>query len=402
MKDLLKAGMSTQAIHGGEELIKEMGHHGAPIFQTSTYSYKNVKEASAAFIAFGTAQETLEEAPNIYARLGHDNARMVEHKLALLEKGERCMLYNSGMAAVHSLVMGFLKSGDHIITNKSLYGGTHSYLHHTLPPFNITTDSIDLNDSELLEKTIKESTKLIYFETPANPTLYLTDIEKVVAIAHKHNIVVAVDNTFMSPFLQQPLTLGADVVLHSCTKYIGGHGDVVAGALISSKEFIEKLRPNTIEFGGYIPPFSAWLLQRGLKTLNLRMERHCSNAMTVAKFLENHPKIERVFYPGLESFEQHDLAKKQMRDFGGMISLLLKGGIEGAEIFLNNLELFGLAVSLGSVDSLAQSPALMTHAPVPKADREAAGISDSLVRLSIGVENVEDIIHDLENALSKL
>jgi len=402
MKGLEKKSMSTKAIHGGEHLLRKMGHHGSPLFQTSTYSFKKVEDGAAAFQAVANAKETLELAPHIYARLSHDNARIFEEKMALLEGGERAIAYNSGMAAINGVILGLLKSGDHIIANPSLYGGTHAFLHHTIKKFGIETSSVFLDDEKEFENAIKENTKLVYIETPANPTLQLTDIKKVSEIAHKHNLLVVVDNTFMSPVLQSPLKLGADIVLHSCTKYIGGHGDVVAGVVISSKKIIEDIRPDTIEFGGYIPPFSAWLLQRGLKTLALRMKKHSENAMKVAEFLENHPKVDKVWYPGLKSFKQHELAKNQMSDFGGMISFLVKGNLESAKTFLNSLELFTLAVSLGATDSMAQSPALMTHAPVPREDRLAAGIQDELIRLSIGIEEVEDIIEDLDMALSKV
>jgi len=402
MKNLEKKAMSTKAIHGGEHIIREMGHHGSPLFQTSTYSFKKVEDGAAAFQAVAHAKETLDLAPHIYARLSHDNARIFEEKMALLEGGERAIAYNSGMGAISGVVMGLLGAGDHIIANPSLYGGTHGFLHHTIKKFNIETTSVFLDDEKAFEAAIKENTKLVYIETPANPTLELTDIEKACKIAHKHGLLVVVDNTFMSPMLQSPLKLGADIVLHSGTKYIGGHGDVVAGVVISSKKIMEDIRPDTIEYGAYIPPFSAWLLQRGLKTLSLRMERHCENGMKVAEFLENHPKVDKIYYPGLKSFPQHELAKKQMNGFGGMISFLVKGNLESAKVFLNSLELFTLAVSLGATDSLAQSPALMTHAPIPREDRLAAGIQDELIRLSIGIENVDDIISDIEQALAKI
>jgi len=402
MKDISKKGMATKSLHGGEQIIRDMGHHGSPLFQTSTYSFKNVDEGADAFIAVGTAKETLDLAPHIYARLSHDNARIFEEKMALLEGGERAIAYNSGMGAISGVIMGLLGSGDHIIANPSLYGGTHAFLHHTIKKFNINTTSVFLDDEEAFEAAIQENTKLVYIETPANPTLELTDIEKACKIAHKHGLLVVVDNTFLSPMLQSPLKLGADIVLHSCTKYIGGHGDVVAGVVISSKKIMEDIRPDTIEFGAFIPPFSAWLLQRGLKTLALRMERHCENAMKVAEYLENHPKVEKVYYPGLKSFAQHDLAKKQASGFGGMIAFLVKGNLCSAKKFLDSLELFTLAVSLGATDSLAQSPALMTHAPVPREDRLKAGIQDELIRLSIGIENIDDIIFDLEQSLSKI
>ncbi|MBN2694188.1 aminotransferase class I/II-fold pyridoxal phosphate-dependent enzyme [bacterium] len=399
MIDVENSGMRTKAIHGGEAILKTLGHHSAPICQTSTYSFKNVKDAANAFTDCG---EGKYHPAHIYARLSHDNGWIIEEKMALLEGGESAIAYNSGMGAISGVVMGLLKTGDHILHSPSLYGGTHSFLYHTCKQFGITAQSVDLNDSKELNKAIKQKTKMIYIETPSNPTLAIFDIEKIAKIAHKKGILVVVDNTFMTPILQKPLSLGADIVIHSATKYISGHGDVVAGVVVSNRDLIEKIRPNTIELGAYIPPFSAWLLSRGVKTLSLRMKQHCENAMIIAKYLEKHELVESVIYPGLPSFPQYKLAKKQMLDFGGMISFNLKGGLESAELFLNSLNLFTLAVSLGSVDSLAESPALMTHSVIPKEDREAAGIPDGLIRLSVGIEDVDDLISDLEHAFTKV
>ncbi len=400
MKDLDKKKFSTKAIHGGESYLREIGHHSAPIFQTSTYSFKSVKDAAAAFQSFANASHSGEELPYIYARLGHPNGKMFEEKIALLESGEAAIGYNSGMAAISGAIFGLLGSGDEIIHSPSLYGGTHGFFYNTCKQFGISAVSVDLNDEKAFKAAINKKTKIVYIETPSNPTLEMFDIAKISKIAKENKLLVAVDNTFMTPVLQRPIELGADIVIHSCTKYIGGHGDVVAGAVISSKEIIEKIRPNTIELGGYIPPFSAWLLMRGLKTLSIRMEKHSEIAMKVAKYLENHPKVEKVYYPGLTNFPQHKLAKKQMSNYGGMISFLIKGGLEAAEKFLNNLELFCLAVSLGATDSLAESPALMTHAFVPKEEREKSGLYDNLVRLSVGLEDADDLIADLEHAFS--
>ncbi len=400
MKDLDKKNFSTKAIHGGESYLREIGNHSSPIYQTSTYSFKCVKDAAAAFQSFANATELNEELPYIYARLGHPNGKMFEEKMALLENGEAAIAYNSGMAAISGIIFGLLKSGDEILHSPSLYGGTHGFFYHTCKQFGISAKSADLNDEKAFKSAINKNTKIVYIETPSNPTMEMFDIEKISKTAKEHNLIVVVDNTFMTPVLQKPLNLGADIVLHSCTKYIGGHGDVVAGVVVSSKKIIEIIRPNTIEIGGYIPPFSAWLLTRGIKTLQIRMEKHCENALKIAKYLEKHPKIEKVFYPGLTSFSQHKLAKKQMSNYGGMISFLIKGGLESAEKFLNNVELFCLAVSLGATDSMAESPALMTHAGIPKEEREKSGLFDNLVRLSIGLEDADDLIADLEHALS--
>jgi methionine-gamma-lyase len=307
------------------------------------------------------------------------------------------------MSAISMVFLGLLKSGDHFLASKCLYGGTVTLINKVLGGYGITGTFIDVNDEAELEKAFKENTKLVYIETPANPTLELIDIEKVSKIAHDHNAVVVADNTFLTSYLQKPMDLGADVVVYSSTKYLNGHGDIVGGAIVGKQQYIDNIKsPYLQNLGCTGSPFDSWLLVRGLKTLGLRMDRHCENAMKVARYLENHPKVEKVYYPGLESFPQHELAKKQMRDFGGMIAFELKGGYEAGEALLNNLGIISLAVSLGTVDSLIQHPASMTHAAVPREEREKAGITDGLVRLSVGIEDVEDIINDLEKGFEKL
>jgi len=272
-----------------------------------------------------------------------------------------------------------------------------------LPRYGIEVTFADLSDLDNVDEYLQDNTKLVYLETPSNPTLNLVDIEEISKKAHAAGAKVIVDNTFMTPYLQNPLALGADMVVHSATKYIGGHGDAIAGIIAGKEEMLAEIRMTTLkDFGGIISPFNAWLLLRGLKTLPIRVDKHTENAMEVAEFLEAHDKVERVFYPGLESHPQHDLAKKQASGFGSMISFELKGGYAAGEKMMNNVNLATLAVSLGDVDTLIQHPASMTHAPVPREERLAAGITDGLVRISIGIEDVEDIIADLDNSLSVL
>lgn len=386
---------NTKAIHFGVHHDKETGAHVTPIFQTSTFVFENVDQGARRFAG--------EEQGYIYTRLGNPTITELENKIAALEGAEAGLAATSGMAAISTTLLTLLKSGDHIVAGDTLYGCTHSLITHLLPRYGIEFTLVDTSVPENIEKAMKENTKVVYIETPANPTLKLVDIKKAAEIAHKYGAKLVVDNTFMSPYLQRPIELGADFVVHSATKYIGGHGDVIAGLIAGPKAVIDEMRmPFLKDFGGVISPFDAWLLIRGLKTLGIRMERHCENAMKVAEFLEKHPAVEKVYYPGLPSHPQHELAKKQMDGFGGMISFELKGGLEAGKILMNSVKLITLAVSLGCVDTLIQHPASMTHSVVPREERLKAGITDGLVRLSVGIEDVEDIIADLEQALNKV
>ncbi|KGG80955.1 methionine gamma-lyase [Caloranaerobacter azorensis H53214] len=385
----------TKAIHAGHKHDKTAGAHATPIFQTSTFIFDSAEQGARRF-------EGTEEG-YIYTRLGNPNISELEEKMAALENGEAAIATGSGMAAISTVLLSLLKAGDHIVAGKALYGCTHSLMSHVLPRFNIETTFVDTSNLDEIEKAVRNNTKVIYIETPANPTLLITDIKAVSEIARKHNAYLIVDNTFMTPYLQKPLDLGADIVVHSATKYIGGHGDVVAGIIVSSNDIIENMKfPYFKDLGGIISPFDAWLLVRGLKTLGPRMDIHCSNAKKVAEYLVNHPAVSEVHYPGLKSHPQHELAKRQSKDFGAMIAFELKGGIEAGKTLMNNVKMISLAVSLGCVDSLIQHPASMTHSPVPREERLKAGITDGLVRLSVGIENVEDIIADLEQALAKI
>ncbi|ADL08301.1 methionine gamma-lyase [Thermosediminibacter oceani] len=388
-------GFNTKAVHAGQKHDPVTGSHVTPIYQTSTFVFENVDQGARRFAG--------QEEGYIYTRLGNPTITELEEKMAVLEGGEAAIATASGMAAISTVLFTLLKQGDHVVASDALYGCTHSFLSHVAPKYGIDVTFTDASDLTNLEKAMKPNTKVVYVETPANPTLKLIDLKGAAEIAHKFGARLVVDNTFMSPYLQRPIEHGADVVVHSATKYIGGHGDVIGGIIVGPKDLITEMKmPYLKDIGGVIGPFDAWLLIRGLKTLGLRMERHCQNAQKVAEYLEGHPMIERVYYPGLPSHPQHDLAKRQMDGFGGMISFELRGGIEAGKLLMNSVKMITLAVSLGCVDSLIQHPASMTHSPVPREERLKAGITDGLVRLSVGIEDVEDIIGDLDQALEKV
>lgn len=388
-------GFNTKAIHAGQKPCPVTGAHVTPIYQTSTFVFKDVDQGARRFAG--------EEEGYIYTRLGNPTLTELEAKVAALEGGEAAIGAASGMAAISTALVTLLKKGDHIVAGDALYGCTHSFISEILPQYGIEVTMVDTSNLENIENAMKPNTKVIYVETPANPTMKLVDLEGASDIAHKHGAIIIVDNTFMSPYLQRPIEHGVDVVVHSATKYIGGHGDVLAGLIIGPKELIDTMRiPYLKDFGGILSPFDAWLLLRGLKTLGVRMDRHCANAQKVAEYLEKHPLIDKVYYPGLPSHPQYELAKKQMDGFGGMMSFELKGGLEAGKVLMNSVKMITLAVSLGCVDSLIQHPASMTHSPVPREERLKAGITDGQVRLSVGIEDVEDIIADLDQALKEV
>jgi methionine-gamma-lyase len=323
------------------------------------------------------------------------------NKLAQLEGGFGAHITSSGMAAVTTSLFTFLKSGDHVISKRDVYGGTYEVMKDLLPKFGIEVTFV--NDEVEVEKAIKENTKVIYVETPANPTLAITDLEMIAKIANSRNIITIVDSTFATPVNQNPLQFGFDIVIHSCTKYLGGHSDLTAGCIISkTQEIHEQIFQSIKLFGCNLSPFDSYLLHRGIKTLDVRMERHNNNAMKIAKFLESHNRVERVYYPGLPSHPSHEKAKKQMRGFGGMIAFEVKGGVEGGRTVLENVKLIHLAVSLGGVESLIEQASTMTHTMVSREDRLKGGITDGLIRLSVGIEDVEDLIEDLDQALNKI
>ncbi|HPH95021.1 MAG TPA: aminotransferase class I/II-fold pyridoxal phosphate-dependent enzyme [Anaerolineaceae bacterium] len=405
-----KFGLGTVVTHVAE------GHnaqhaHVTPIYQTSTFSFPDVATGASIFKG--------EQPGYVYTRINNPNLDQLAQKYAVLEgldllraQPERPVeevvdgwVFGSGMAAITSAILARVKGGDTVIAQEALYGATFTFLHDMAPQYGIKVVWLKDYSAASWEKAFAENPQatLAYAETPANPTMALVDLAAVAEIAHRYNAWLMVDNTFASPYCQRPLTLGADVVVHSTTKYLSGHGQVVGGAVISRHvDYVRKPLYGMLKVLGGVPsPFDAWLANTGLKTFELRMQRHCENTIQVARFLEDHPKVDVTYYPGLESHPDHAIAKKQMLHYGGMISFELKGGLKAGEAMMNNVRLATLAVSLGNVDTLIQHPASMTHASVPQKDRLSMGITDGLVRLSVGVENVEDILEDLDQALAK-
>lgn len=386
----------TSLIHQGYATEDHRDSLAVPLYQTSTFAFENAEQGAKRFAG--------EEAGGIYSRLGNPTVQVLEQRMAAIENGEGALAFGSGMAAVSTILVYLTKAGDHILCTRGIYGCTFGLLNIMEEKYNISHSLEKLSTEEEIEAAIKPNTTCIYVETPINPTMEIVDIALIVKIAQKHNIPVVVDNTFCSPYLQNPLDLGANFVLHSATKYINGHGDVIAGILVGKeKEQMDIIR-STVQkdFGGIISPFDAWLLIRGLKTLHVRMDRHSSNAEKVFTFLESHPSIESIYYPFDQKNPQYEVAKRQMKNGGGLISFAIKGGKEKAQQFMNALSLIKIAVSLGDAETLIQHPATMTHSVVPSKERIAMGITDGLLRLSVGLENSEDIIRDLEQALDKL
>ena len=384
----------TVEVHAGEPR-DTYGSLIPPIYQTSTFYFASTDDAVE---ACGDYAESFA-----YSRITNPSLDYMEQKLAALEHGKGAVSYASGMGAVAGALFAALKCGDHVIFTKAKYSGTQDITSDWLPRFGIEHDSFQADHLEELEPLIKPNTKVIYVETPANPTMVLVDLAEVAKIAHRHGAKVFVDNTFATPYNTNPLDLGVDVVSHSLTKYIGGHGDLLGGAVISNDtEFLRQCRLGTLmHFGAVMAPFTAFLVCRGMKTLGVRMRQHNENALKIARWLEADPRIETVRYPFLESNPQYDIAKKQMRGGGGMISFDVKDGLEAGKKFINSLKLCTLAVSLGDTETLVEQAAAMTHTMIPKEVREAAGITDGMIRMSVGLEDPDDIIADLDQALSR-
>ena len=384
----------TVEVHAGEPR-DTYGSLIPPIYQTSTFYFDSTDDAVE---ACGDYAESFAS-----SRITNPSLDYMEQKLAALEHGKGAVSYASGMGAVAGALFAALKCGDHVIFTKAKYSGTEDITSDWLPRFGIEHDSFQADHLEELEPLIKPNTKVIYVETPANPTMVLVDLAEVAKIAHRHGAKVFVDNTFATPYNTNPLDLGVDVVIHSLTKYIGGHGDLLGGAVISNDtEFLRQCRLGTLmHFGAVMAPFTAFLVCRGMKTLGVRMRQHNENALKIARWLEADPRIETVRYPFLESNPQYDIAKKQMRGGGGMTSFDVKGGLEAGKKFINSLKLCTLAVSLGDTETLVEQAAAMTHTMIPKEVREAAGITDGMIRMSVGLEDPDDIIADLDQALSR-
>ena len=386
-----KQGPQTTAIHGGEP--KRHGVNtgvGPEIYRTSTFTFASTRQ-----------MKEWAEGKNkayIYTRYGNPTLTMAEEKIAALEGAEAAVVTASGMAAISSTLLGTVRAGDELISTAQVYGGTYRLMRDLFPDFGIKVHHIE-TDLAGMEELVTPRTKALYVETPTNPTLRLVDLHKAIAFAKKHGLTAIIDNTFASPVLQNPLAMGFDIVVHSATKYLGGHSDIIAGAAAGTKHWMERVRHLVIYLGGSMDPEAAYLLMRGIKTVGVRVERQCANAMAVAKFLEKHPKVARVHYPGLKSHPDHALAKKQMRGFGSMLAFDMKGGLPAAHKFCDRVRLFLLAASLGGVESLVVLPIYTSHYKMSLQELERAGVTPGTVRVSVGLEDSEDLIEDLRQAL---
>lgn len=401
--DLNKVGFNTKVIHAGQGMDPGTGALSTPIYQTSTFCFETVEEGMAKFS---------KQIPGyVYSRGGNPTNRALELKIAAIEKAEDCVCTASGMGAIGAVMVGLLRTGDHVLCDDTVYGGTSFVMRTNLEQFGIDVTFVDSSDPGTVEAAINERTKLIYFETPTNPTMKVTDIRKIADLVHPHGIKLVVDNTFAPPPIQYPIDLGADLVVHSITKYINGHGDVIGGAVAGSAELVALVKGKGVgRICGTPPaPFNSYLALRGMKTLAMRVERHCENALKVAEYMETVPLVKAVHYPGLKSHPFHELATRQMNGmYTGMLAFELQDDIHGmssfeaGKKFVNALKIPAIAVSLGDPDTLVQHPASMTHAGVPKEAREASGIVDGLIRLSVGLEDAEDLIADLKQSFEAL
>jgi cystathionine beta-lyase/cystathionine gamma-synthase len=389
----MKQGNQTKSVHASQE-FNHTTSISPPIFQTTTFSAENAEH----FYEMATQPRHAE----FYTRYGNPNHQQVEATLAALENGEAALVTSSGIGAIFAAVMSQLKSGDHVVAQKNHYAATTVLFRDVLPRYQIETTFVDNTNIEEFAAAVRPNTKLIYVETPTNPLMQITDLRAIVKLAKEHDLLTMVDSTFATPINQRPLELGFDVVLHSATKYIGGHHDATAGAIVGSKEIVEKIWRFALVSGSVLSPFDGWLLLRGLRTLGLRVERHNQNALALARFLEAHPNIERVYYPGLESHPQHELAKSQMDGFTGMLSVDVAGGYAGAEKMIASLKLAIRAASLGGFETLVVHPAAMWALQLTPEQQQASGISESLVRISVGLEDEKDLIADFAQALTKL
>ncbi|MEE4176887.1 MAG: PLP-dependent aspartate aminotransferase family protein [Bacteroides sp.] len=392
--DTKKSGFNTKLIHAGA-FEDQFGSATVPIYQTSTFKFRDADHGAACFAG--------ESDGYIYTRINNPTIDALEKLVAELENGYRGIAVSSGMGAVNTIYMGLLSQRDHMISSAAVYGPSRVVMEKHYSRFGVESTYVDTSNLDNIRKAIRPNTKMIFIETPANPTMDITDLEGVVKIAREHNLVTVADNTFCSPYLQRPLDYGFDVVFHSITKFLNGHADVVGGIVVTrEKALYDILRPMMVNLGCNMDPHQAYLVIRGLKTLSLRVERSQQSAQKIAQFLLDHPKIEWVKYPGLKNHPQYELAGRQMAGPGAMISFELKGGLQAGKILMNNVKLCMLAVSLGGVETLIQHPASMTHSKMGQEDRVEAGITDGLVRFSVGIENVEDILADLEQALEKI
>jgi len=396
-------GFSTKAVHGRKHFDKhETAQHkpirsiSTPIFMSSTFAFETAEHGARVFAG--------EVDDYFYTRMGNPTTAALESEIAYLEGAEMGLAFGSGMAAISHLTFALVKSGEKLVYTDTVYGGTHK-LYSSLCPHYFNIETVHVNGCDLADVAahVDDRTKMLLIETPANPTLAIIDIAACAEIAHRHNAPLVVDNTFATPYLQNPLDFGADVVVHSATKYLNGHGDVVAGLLVGPKQYLHEVNTEMIrEVGGIISPFNSWLILRGIRSLPVRMDRHCASAAEIAQYLAFHPKVERVYFPGLRTHPGYEIAKRQMRAFGGMVAFDIKGGRDAGRILCNNVNVWTLAVSLGDVDSLLSHPASMTHSSYSDEMLATAGIGPGLIRLSVGLEDVDDLIDDLSQAFKKV
>ncbi len=386
-------GKSTTAVHSGDHLDEISGSVNTPIYQTSTFFFPSADKR--------TWEGEVPGDSYIYTRYGNPTIDAAQDKIASLEGGEKALVFGSGMAAISTSLLTLLKPGEEIVSVEDVYGGTFSLMKYHLPLMGIETNFVPSTRTNDIIEAMDDDTGMVYLESPTNPMLRIVDIPSIVEAAHERGVLVAIDSTFATPINMNPLEMGVDMVLHSCTKYLNGHTDLIAGAVVAREELIDPIYKKRIALGGVLDPMGAYLLIRGLKTLDIRMQRHNQNGMEIARFLEDHPKVGKVHYPGLESHPQHELANRLMRGYGGMVSIEVKGGIKGAKSTLKGLKLIRRATSLGGVDSLASMPLLSSHASLSPEERKLLGIPDSLIRLSIGIEDIEDLKEDLDQALRR-
>jgi len=387
-------GFSTKAVHAGDKRGSSTGAVVEPIYETSVFAFSSTKQL---------VDVMSEKAEGyVYTRYGNPTTRSVENKMAELEQSEDAAVFSSGMAAIATTFFTLVSSGDHVVSTRDLYGGTLEFFNKVLPKFGVEATLVEATDLDEIRSATRSNTKVIYAETPTNPTLKVADLSAVAKIGKEKGATVVVDSTFASPYNTKPTELGVDVVVHSATKYLCGHNDVTAGVVCGSERFVQELKKMRKSLGGTLDPLAAWLLLRGLKTLGLRMERHNSNGIKVATYLERHPKVKTVHYPGLESHPQHAIAKRQMTGFGGVVSFEIDRDFETTAKFVENLKLCSLASSLGGTETLVTQPVTASHYFVSVEDRKKAGITDQLIRLALGIEDPEDIIADLEQAFNKI
>ncbi|MCQ8877264.1 methionine gamma-lyase [Pseudoalteromonas shioyasakiensis] len=390
-----KLHIDSQCIHGPEKANDPHGALTSPLYQTSTFHFTDAAQGAARFAG--------EEPGYIYTRLGNPTTTELEQKVAQLENCEAAAATATGMGAVSASVLSFLSQGDHLVVSSALYGCTFAFFAHMLPRWGVEVSFVDMTSEQALRDAIKPNSKMIFAETPINPTMAVLDLNLISDVAKQHQLISVIDNTFLTPLLQKPTDYGIDLIVHSATKYLNGHGDVVAGLVCGCDEHINLIKMTVLkDIGATISPHDAWLINRGLKTLAIRMQRHCESAQTVAEFLEQHSHVNTVYYPGLKSHPGNKFIGTQMKAAGGVIAFELKGSLKDGEQFINSTKLCTLAVSLGDAETLIQHPASMTHSPYTAEERAAAGISDGLIRLSVGLEDVNDIINDLNHAFTQI